>query len=404
MHGEMIIANERINYQTRSTMIEELEYLAERKNELLKQEEIKPLSTHEAKGQYKFLLRSIIDFLPYAISIKNAKARIIFSNSADVKRHGFTYEEEIIGKTAFDLYPEEIAKDQYDDDMSVLKTGKPVFEREEILVDEEGQRHWILISKYPIWNESKRIIGLVGTVRDITDPKNAYDALVNTCKELQQFTYVASHDLQEPLRVVNSYMELLLKRYEDQLDEKGQKYINRAIDATTRMKKLINDLLLLTGVDSKTKEFKRIIVGDLIDDIVENFGEKIKDKKAIITYVNLPEIMGDKTQIRQLFKSLINNAIKFTKESQIPEVNITAQHKGSMVEFKIEDNGIGIDKKHINRIFMIFQRLHSRSEYDGTGIGLALCKKIVERHNGSMKVESVLNQGSTFYCSLPIYK
>ena len=383
-------------------MIEELDKLNSRKRELLKNNRDNSLLS--AKNNDTFLHRSLIDFLPYAIYIKDTKTRRIFSNFADRKKYGYSHEEEIIGKTDFDLFPDELAQPMYDDDMSILKHGKPVLEREEILIDEEGKRRWILTSKYPIWNECKKIIGLVGISRDITDPKNAYDAVVNTCEELKQFTYVASHDLQEPLRVVNSYMELLLKRYEDQLDEKGQKYINRAIDAATRMKILINDLLLLTSVDSKGKKFKRVNMTELVDKIINNLDRKNDKNQAIVTYKNIPDINGDADQIHQLLENLIHNAIKFTKNDITPEIKISSKRHGKMVEFMIEDNGIGIDAKHIDRIFVIFQRLHSRTEYNGTGIGLALCKKIVERHRGTMRVESILQQGSKFYFTLPIYK
>ena len=226
-------------------------------------------------------------------------------------------------------------------------------------------------------------------------------SLAASNKELQQFAYVASHDLQEPLRVVGSYMELLEKRYADKLDEKGLKYIDRAVEATIRMSTLINDLLMLTKLESKGGSLESINTTEMMEAVVRDMEVLIKEKGAIINYKDLLDVSGDPTQLHQLFQNLINNGLKFSREGVAPIIDITAKVIGSKIEFAIKDNGIGMEKKYLERIFVIFQRLHGRGEYSGTGIGLALCKKIVERHGGTLRVESQPDKGSTFYFTLP---
>ncbi|MCA1597533.1 MAG: MASE4 domain-containing protein [Chloroflexi bacterium] len=218
--------------------------------------------------------------------------------------------------------------------------------------------------------------------------------------ELQQFAYVASHDLQEPLRTISSYLTLLQRRYQGKLDEDADEFIAFAVDGAQRMHRLIKAVLDYSRVSTKSVPFHHCACTDVVDDAVASLHARIADAGAIVTRGDLPVVMGDPGQLNQLFQNLIGNALKFTRD-QPPEVEINAEKRESTWVVSVQDNGIGIDPADAERIFAMFQRLHTRDEYDGTGIGLATCKRIVERHGGRIWVESRQGQGATFRFTLP---
>ncbi|SHO52919.1 ATP-binding protein [Desulfopila aestuarii] len=227
----------------------------------------------------------------------------------------------------------------------------------------------------------------------------ALDQVKRSNAELEQFAYVASHDLQEPLRMVASYNQLLAQRYGPQLDEKAQKYIHYAVDGANRMQTLIQDLLTFSRVSTKGAEFGPVDFQEVVSTAILNLEMLIEESGAQITVQNLPTVSGDGGQLTQLMQNLIANSIKFRSEA-IPTVHIEAQRQQEEYIFSIRDNGIGIDKKYSDKIFVVFQRLHTREEYPGTGIGLAVCKRIVERHGGSIWFDSAPGQGTTFSFTL----
>ncbi|WP_155968972.1 PAS domain S-box protein [Kamptonema formosum] len=218
--------------------------------------------------------------------------------------------------------------------------------------------------------------------------------------ELEQFAYVASHDLQEPLRAVTSYTQLLSQRYQGQLDAKADKWVAYIVDGATRMQQLIHDLLAYSRVGTKGKEFQLTDCNAVFKQTLTNLQVAIAEKNAAVTCDPLPTIMADGGQLVQLLQNLIGNAIKFSS-SDVPEVHISAVLKNAEWVFAVRDSGIGIAPEYAERIFLIFQRLHSRREYAGTGIGLAICKRIVERHGGRIWVESQVGEGATFYFTIP---
>ncbi|HYX16133.1 MAG TPA: GAF domain-containing protein [Nostoc sp.] len=238
--------------------------------------------------------------------------------------------------------------------------------------------------------------------------------LARSNAELEQFAYVASHDLQEPLRMVTSYLQLLERRYKNQLDTNADQFINYAVDGARRMQTLINDLLNYSRVSSRGQPFTRVNCSIVLEQAIANLQIAIADSQAIVTHEPLPEVMADATQLIQVFQNLIGNAIKFCQNQQ-PRIHIgvTKTHANPDGEslnviqsvdewlFSVCDNGIGLESQYAERIFIIFQRLHGRDKYPGTGIGLAICKKIIERHGGQIWVESTLGQGSTFYLTIP---
>jgi PAS domain S-box-containing protein len=256
-------------------------------------------------------------------------------------------------------------------------------------------------------DDFNNVIGVFASARDITQLKEAekvlklkLEELTRSNAELEQFAYISSHDLQEPLRMIASYLQLLERKYKGKLDAKADKYINFSVDGATRMQNLIDDLLAFSRVTTQAKEFKPTDLESIYKEITSNLEVSIQENNAIISHDPLPIVMADKTQISQVFQNLLINAIKFRNVDQ-PKINISVKKEDKQFLFAVSDNGIGIDPKHSDRIFEVFKRLHKKRDYPGTGIGLAICKKIIERHGGRLWVESELGKGSIFYFTLP---
>jgi light-regulated signal transduction histidine kinase (bacteriophytochrome) len=225
--------------------------------------------------------------------------------------------------------------------------------------------------------------------------------LARSNAELEQFAYVASHDLQEPLRMVASYIQLLERRYQDQLDQNAREFIAYAVDGTLRMQELIQALLSYSRIGTRGKKFHLTDCQSALDRALENLRLAIAENEAVITHDPLPELIADSIQLTQLFQNLLSNAIKF-RSDRPPVIHVGAVQKDESWLFSIQDNGIGMERRYGDRIFAIFQRLHSRTKYPGSGIGLAIGKKIVERHGGQIWVESTPGEGTTFYFTLPM--
>ena len=242
---------------------------------------------------------------------------------------------------------------------------------------------------------------------DITERKNAeaalkeaHEELKRSNSELEQFAYVASHDLQEPLRMVSSYTQLVMKRYGERLDGDAREFMNYVVDGAARMKQLIEDLLAYSRVGTKGKEFKATPVESAFRRAVTNLRAAIEESGAEVTHDPLPTVSADEVQLAQLFQNLMGNALKF-KGPEKTKIRVEAIENPTEWEFHVRDNGIGIEKQYFERIFMLFQRLHTKGDYPGTGIGLAICKKVVERHGGRIWVESEPGKGSSFNFTLP---
>ncbi|MGD9100886.1 MAG: PAS domain S-box protein, partial [Anaerolineae bacterium] len=219
-------------------------------------------------------------------------------------------------------------------------------------------------------------------------------------RELQQFAQIVSHDLQEPLRMVSSYLQLLERRYEGQLDQDADDFIAFAVDGATHMQDLVKDLLAYSRVGTHGRSFEPTDCQVILEQVLSNLQIALEESDATVTHDPLPVLVADGIQLVQLFQNLIGNAIKFRGERQ-PKIHIGVEYQGNEWLFSVRDNGIGIEARYFERIFLIFQRLHTQAEYPGTGIGLAICKRIVERHDGRMWVESDPRRGSTFYFTIP---
>lgn len=220
-------------------------------------------------------------------------------------------------------------------------------------------------------------------------------------EDLTQFAYIASHDLQEPLRMVGSYVQLLKKRYAGEIDDSADQYISYAVEGCVRMKELIEGLLEYSRVESSAEDMQKIDTYTLLNDVLQDLSVQINEKNAEITCNDMISILGVPSQIRMVFSNLISNALKYC-ENEVPVINIDANIINDKVQFSVQDNGIGIKNEYREKIFIIFKRLHSRAEYSGTGIGLSICKKIIERHGGKITLESTPGVGSTFIFTLPM--
>lgn len=252
----------------------------------------------------------------------------------------------------------------------------------------------------PIRSAAGEIVGESMIARDITELKRRDAELQRSNAELEQFAYVASHDLQEPLRMVANYTELLAERYREKLDERADKYIHYASDGARRMQRLVADLLLYSRVGTQGRPLVPVASGAILKSVVDSFEEQIRSANGAITYGPLPTVLADELQLRQLFQNLIGNALKF-RSMDPPKIGVHAVSTSDRCVFSVSDNGIGLEMQYADRIFQMFQRLHELGRFEGSGIGLAIAKRIVERHGGRIWVDSQVGKGSTFYFVLP---
>ncbi len=243
-------------------------------------------------------------------------------------------------------------------------------------------------------------IGARGIMTDVTARRRAEEELKRSNEELQQFASVASHDLQEPLRMITNYLQLIDQRYTPQLDADAREFIAFALDGATRMQALIHDLLTHSRVQANPEQFQPVDMNQIAQHVLQHLASKIEECQAVVTVEPLPTVCGNANMLTQLLQNLVGNALKFRADAP-PKVHVSVQRQHNEWIFSVADNGIGIDPKNAERIFVIFQRLHSRSKYSGTGIGLAICKKVVERHDGRIWVKSEIGAGATFYFALP---
>ncbi|MCP5144625.1 MAG: PAS domain S-box protein [Gammaproteobacteria bacterium] len=319
--------------------------------------------------------------------------------------------QQLRGKTFADLSPalqpdNDASAESVNDRLAAMaKAGHGRVEWQLQLMD--GALCWVEINvatlqfaEYPAVFVALRDIGARKSAEFLTAARTL--ELERSNAELEQFAYVASHDLQEPLRMVASYTELLSQRYHSQLDEKADRYINFAVEGAKRMQSLLNDLLAYSRVGTQGNKLKEVAIGKVVQAALDNLTVAVSESKGEVTVDDMPQIAADKTQMIQVFQNLIGNALKFTREGVPPKVHVSVKQTGNEWVFSVRDNGIGIDARYHDRIFRVFQRLHARTKYAGSGIGLAITKKIIERHGGRIWIESAEGMGTAFHFTVPV--
>ncbi len=312
-------------------------------------------------------------------------------------------EDELIGRPSLGFVLAEDRDTVRENAVRMLKAGCSLG-YEFRIITKQAKIKWVMETVAPVHYQRKR--ATLGSLVDVTERKQVEERLNQITAEMQrsnteleQFAYVISHDLQEPLRMVSSYTQLLAKRYSNKLDSDADEFIAYAVDGAKRMQTLLHGLLDYSRVGTRGKPFSLVNCEHVVEQAVANLKIAIEESGASVSYDVLPTVMGDEGQLVQLFQNLIGNAIKFRREEP-PKVHIWARRRNSVVTFSVNDNGIGINPQHSQSIFEIFRRLHTREEYPGTGMGLAICKKIAERHGGHISVQSQPGQGSTFHFSV----
>jgi PAS domain S-box-containing protein len=358
----------------------------------------------QMEGRY----RGLLEAAPDAMVVVNQGGEIVLLNVQAEKQFGYR-RDELVGQKVKNIIPEGFAERLIADGTrsaaealaQQIGTGIELYGRRK-----DGSEFPIEIMLSPL--ESPEGILVTAAIRDITARKKSEQHLMKTVgelkrsnDELEQFAYVASHDLQEPLRMVASYTQLLAKRYKGRLDSEADEFIAYAVDGSNRMQGLIRDLLAYSRAGANGKALHEVSSEKALKDALSNLRATIQESGAVVTHDSLPDITSDDTQLVQVFQNLVGNAIKY-RSAEVPQVHVSATKNGGKEWiFSVRDNGLGIDPQYFERIFVLFQRLHGREEFKGTGIGLTICKKIVERLGGKIWVESPPEEGSIFYFSLP---
>jgi PAS domain S-box-containing protein len=358
-------------------------------------------------GQMEGRYRGLLEAAPDAMVVVNQAGEIVLLNVQAEKQFGY-HRDELVGQKVTNIVPEGFAERLIADALrstedalaQQIGTGIELMARRK-----DGSKFPIEIMLSPL--ESAEGVLVTAAIRDITTRRDAEAHLLHKIEELNrsneelgQFAYIASHDLQEPLRMVASYTQLLSRRYKGKLDAEADEFIAFAVDGAGRMQRLIQDLLAFSRVGTKGQELLDTSSEDALRQALVNLRGAIEESGAQVTHDPLPSVLADEMQLTQLFQNLIGNGIKYQNPG-VPRVHISAVMNGEKKwTFAVKDNGLGIDSQYFERIFGMFQRLHKREEFAGTGIGLAICKKIVERHGGAISVESQPGQGSTFSFAL----
>ena len=340
----------------------------------------------------------IIHSMNDILIVLDHNAKVVMVNDAALRFLGYS-EDELIGTPFWGILAE---------DMSGVMNDIMIGNVEKTYLAKDGRRIPVSFSGSVVRAKDDSIQGIVCVAQDITERKQMEATLARRAEELsqsnvelEQFAYVASHDLQEPLRMITSFLQLLSRRYAEKLDETADEYINFAVDGASRMQGLIEALLEYSRVGTQGNSYESAALEDVLEQALGNLSVSLEESAGKVTHDPLPVMVIDEVLVRQLFQNLIGNALKFRGE-RTPHIHVGAEQRKDDWVISVRDNGIGMDPESKERIFEIFQRLVGREEYEGTGIGLSVCKKIVEKRGGRIWVDSEPGQGSTFSFSIPV--
>jgi two-component system sensor kinase FixL len=376
----------------------------------------------EALAGERNLLSTLIETIPYHVYVKDLEGRYLLDNASHRRYLGVAGMNEVKGKRSSDFFDAELASLYQEIDQEVMRNQEPLLNHEEPAVEREGNLVWHATSKVPLRDHSGKLVGLLCLSENITARKHAEEKLRHFAlqmersnKELQEFASIASHDLQEPLRKIMAFGHRLRTKCEDAIGAQGLDYLDRMMNAAQRMQNLIQDLLTLSRVSSDKRPFEEVNLAQIAREVISDLELRIEQTGAVIEIGWLPKIEANPLQMRQLIQNLLSNALKFQHADIRPVVSISAKIvevndyqipgalPGAQVsQIMVKDNGIGFSEKYAEQIFALFQRLHGRLEYEGTGIGLAVCRKITDRHGGNIMAKSTEGQGATFIVTLPL--
>ncbi len=350
-------------------------------------------------------LQTLVEILPVGVLVADADGALVEAN--DTAREIWGVEAfEAADVSEYDRYPARWADsgDPVDPDewtLARVLRGEEVTEPDVFEIETaDGDRRVVMAHGMPVRNDDGEVTRAVATLTDVTERREYQRKLEESNERLEQFAYAASHDLQEPLRMVSSYLKLIERRYADELDQDGREFIEFAVDGADRMRDMIDGLLEYSRIETRGDPFEPVDLDEVVDDARADLRMRIEESDAAIDVEPLPRVRGDADQLRQVFQNLLRNAVEYSGDDP-PRVHVSAERAGSEWVVSVSDEGIGVDPDDADRIFEVFQRLHSHEEHPGTGIGLALCRRIVERHGGEIWVESEPGEGSTFSFTLP---
>ena len=358
------------------------------------QDDTEQLQYNRRLEESEALYRTLADSFPGgSVLLFDRDLRYRIAGGAALEAVGLR-REELEGKTVWEALPPAVAEvvaDQY----------RTALAGEEIKAEMPFRDRVLYTQNVPVRDDHGEIIAGMVITLDITERKRTEEELARSNRDLEQFAYVASHDLREPLRMVTSYCQLLQRRYEGRIDEDADEFIHYAVDGAQRMQVLIDDLLAFSRAGRDPSAFHLVSCGEVMEQVLFDLQVCIEEAQAEVNVSALPVVHGDPVQLAQVFRNLVANAVKF-RGDRPPTLSVCAHRDGDLWVFSVSDNGIGIEEQHRARIFEVFQRLHGRAEYPGTGIGLAITKRVVEGHGGTIWVDSIPGEGSTFSFVLPV--
>jgi len=359
-----------------------------------------------ALSQANALLQMLLDYMPDHIYFKDAQSRFIRNSRSQARALGLRDPAEAIGKSDFDFFPH--AQLSYEKEQEIIRSGQPLVDQEERVVWPDGRETWVLTNKVPLLDQAGQIIGTFGISRDITERKRAEAAvqkakleLEAANKELEAFSYSVSHDLRSPLRSIDGFSQALLEDYADQLPAEGQNYLKRVRAAAQRMAELIDDLLNLSKVTRAPMKLVPVDLSQLAERIAAELQRSQPERQVNFNITPNMKARGDLSLIQAALENLLNNAWKYSSKRDWAQIDFGSKYENGETVYFIRDNGAGFDMAYAGKLFGAFQRLHAMTEFPGTGIGLATVQRIIHRHGGHISAEGAVDQGATFFFTLP---
>jgi PAS domain S-box-containing protein len=371
-------------------------------------------------AQERTLLRTLIDHLPVSVFAKDVQGRKTLTNPVDLRYMKVQNDAAVLGKTDLEIFPSDVAASMFADDLRVLQSGYPVIDRQEYFYENDQKKRWLLTSKIPLRNEQGQITGLVGISYDITDRLEAEAKIHQLNAELEQrvldrtaqleaansemeaFTYSVSHDLRAPLRTIAGYIDVVMDDYTGQLDSTAIHYLNRIKAGAMKMNVLIDDLLKFSRIGRQPVHKEKVDLAGLARQVYAELAEaQARQRQVEFVLGDLPVLDGDYALLQQVFANLLGNAIKYSRNNAQARIEVGCEHQDGKAVIFVRDNGAGFDMRYASKLFGVFQRLHPESEFEGTGVGLAIVQRIIAKHGGQVWASAEVGQGATFYFSLP---